>query len=223
VIVHWNTEDPFAEKSRRLSPFNYCEDNPIRNVDLEGDSSVNPGSKSATRGNSADNLEKTGTYLSILGTMSTITAYGLAPFTDGESLEALPYTQAISSLGVTATVADDVSKNDDKGAILTATPALIFGAAGSGLNALENAGQLSSVQKPILGALLETGNQAVDYGVDKANARNNDNTTKTPTTVAPDIKLPKLPALDSNKTMQRDIHLKPPPPPSKKKKDGTAN
>ena len=43
VVARWTSVDPFAEKSRKWTPYNYGENNAIKNIDLEGDTIIEVG------------------------------------------------------------------------------------------------------------------------------------------------------------------------------------
>ena len=57
-LLRWMTSDPYAKKYPSMSPYNYGGNNPIRNIDMNGDSIRTTGSASAT-----------GTYKQTMGSM----------------------------------------------------------------------------------------------------------------------------------------------------------
>ncbi|GAA4092616.1 RHS repeat-associated core domain-containing protein [Mucilaginibacter panaciglaebae] len=185
VIARWTSVDPLVEAGQEsMTPYGYTFDDPVRYTDPDGRAPEgNNGCCDALKNYAREYMRTavmvSGPYaamaskrspqeaLSNTGDALVFGGYAGAAFTDGASLELVPLGEKFQTAASAWSVGSDLMKGNDKNAAITTVSTIAFGAAGSRLEGLERVGKLSSVQKPILGAMLSVTEKLADIGTDK--------------------------------------------------------
>jgi len=189
VVARWTTVDPLAEKMRRFSPYDYGDDNSIRNIDPDGMETEDanccgtPGATGttgvtgatvkgvqgatgtsneypATEGASVETISST---LTTTGTITTVLGYVGSVFGPEVPAVLVPIGEGLSTAGDGISVVKNVKDGNYGSAATTVVLNQGFGAI---KNVVEDSKEITQVGKIVLGATNFVASKVADKTVE---------------------------------------------------------